>query len=49
MTFLEQGLSEKVYSDENVKMMNHTRRLLDLKSVLQKVKNNGYAHVSDFT
>ena len=49
VTFLEQGLSEKVYSDENVKMMNHTRRLLDLKSVLQKVKNNGYAHVSDFT
>jgi hypothetical protein len=47
VSFLVEGLGEKVYNNEAIIMMNHSRRLLNIESELIKVKTNGAANVSN--
>jgi hypothetical protein len=47
LTFLIEGLEEKVYSEEDIIMINHSRKLLNLQSILVKVSTNGSVRVSD--
>ena len=47
VSYLMEGLGEKVYNDEAIIMMNHSRRLLNIESDLIKVKINGAANVSN--
>ena len=41
------GLVEKVYSEDDIIMLNHSRKLLDLQSILANVHTNGAVRVSD--
>ena len=45
-TFLQKGLSEKVYSSTDVIFINHVRRLLDLKTLVRSVERYGAVSVS---
>ena len=47
LTFLIDGLVEKVYSEDDIIMLNHSRKLLDLQSILVKFHTNGAVRVSD--
>ena len=47
VTFLLDGLSSKVYSEEQRILVDNTRRLLDLRSSAAKLKIHGAAHVSN--
>ena len=38
---------DKVYSEDDIVMLNHSRKLLNLQSILVKVSTNGAVRVSD--
>ena len=49
VTFLEEGLWDKVYSDADVIMINHSRRLLGVSSDMVRIKTSGAVAVSTLT
>ena len=49
VTFLFDGLKEKVYSDADIVIINHARKLLSISSDMVKIKTNGAVSASTLT
>ena len=47
VSFLKEGLTEKVYSSTDVVMINNGRTILDLKSIMVKIKTFGANRISN--
>jgi hypothetical protein len=47
--FIQQGLDKKVYSSHDLTVIKHIQRLLDLKTIVSKIKNSGPAYVSNLS
>lgn len=45
VSFLAEGLEEKVFDRDTIDMINHSRKLLNLESEMIKIKTNGAANV----
>ena len=48
-SFLSNGLSERVYSNNEIILISHCRRLLDLESIMNQVVDRGHVNVSSIT
>ena len=46
VTFLSKGLEEKVYSNADMIMINHARKLLNIASDMIRIKNSGSVGIS---
>ena len=46
-SFFQKGLDERVYKEQDVIVIGHIQRLLDLKTIISKIKTSGTAHVTN--
>ena len=47
--YLADGLKEKVYKQEDIELIEHIRVVLDLGSLVEKIKTSGATHVANLT